>query len=125
MARQNIRPGFGAQRGAINPPISVSEVPPINPKYKDLWMGTSDSSMNYWNGSAWIPLTGGGTVLGGFELGSSDAHINGFQADISEAAKTAALTGNYAFFLKFNGANWDLTSFSEIGDNALLSYTIV
>ena len=43
MGRPNNRPGFGRNRGSINPPIHISSTAPVEPQHKDLWLNTSTS----------------------------------------------------------------------------------
>lgn len=54
-ASANTRPGFGVQRGAINPKVTVSGTTPSNPKISDIFVKTSPTpSVQYWwDGFMW------------------------------------------------------------------------
>lgn len=62
MARQNVRSGFGAQRGAINPITTVSEVPPSAPHVRDMWVDTFEDKLYRWSGTAWVEIAGIGPI---------------------------------------------------------------
>lgn len=56
MARASKRAGVGAQRGSVNPKITVSAIAPSLPKKYDIWVDISTPATpvwNYWDGSAW------------------------------------------------------------------------
>lgn len=54
MARASKRTGFGPQRGATNPKITVSTVEPSRPKKYDLWLDISaTATWKYYDGSTW------------------------------------------------------------------------
>jgi hypothetical protein len=61
-SRQSRRAGFGELRGAINPPVAVSEVPPRNPSVKDLWVSTYEDKFYRWDGAAWVETAGIGPI---------------------------------------------------------------
>jgi hypothetical protein len=57
MARASNRVGFGSNRGSANPKITVSTIPPSNPKHNDLWLdiNTSPGIWKWWDavGATW------------------------------------------------------------------------
>lgn len=57
MSRSSNRGGYGSQRGALNPKITVSALEPSNPKNKDIWIDTATNVIYIWNSttSNWDP----------------------------------------------------------------------
>lgn len=56
MARAGKRAGFGVQRGATNPRITVSDIAPSNPKTYDIWVDITTPATpvwNYYDGANW------------------------------------------------------------------------
>lgn len=49
------RPGYGVNRGATNPKITVNATAPLNPKHKDLWFNTGTSTWKWWDATASPP----------------------------------------------------------------------
>jgi hypothetical protein len=55
MSRASNRVGFGNNRGAGNPKITVSDTAPSSPKNNDIWIDTATPAIKIWNatGSSW------------------------------------------------------------------------
>jgi hypothetical protein len=63
--RATQRAGFSNLVGANNPQIIYSTTAPVAPKLKTIWINTTDNTQQYWSGTAWISMGGGGGSIWG------------------------------------------------------------
>lgn len=49
MANATNRTGFGPSAGSLNPRVLYSEVEPVSPRSKDIWVNTLNNSIKRWD----------------------------------------------------------------------------
>jgi hypothetical protein len=62
-SRVSKRPGYGVNRGATNPKVTVSDTAPLNPRNRDLFLDTTTEALSRWDAGAsppdWVPVLAG------------------------------------------------------------------
>jgi hypothetical protein len=53
-SRVSKRPGYGVNRGATNPKLTIGDVAPLNPQKNDVWMDMLRGNVSVYSGSAWV-----------------------------------------------------------------------